>query len=183
MPETTEALFPNIRDALNLLKSPLFQDFMALVAAFQTEGKDDDKAAFKQLLIDAGQDNLAPYVDVLYDVVLAIIAAAKGLTKEEESLDPQILTSGIFGGGKTRFFPCVRIRAARIYAREQDITIGAALKKINDKITDAQIEGFAAQTGVTVGAIGDGHILQFIVDHGPEIMAIIRLILMALMAA
>lgn len=181
MPDAkTEALFPNLRDAINLLNSPLFHDFVALVAAFRTPGKDDDKAAFSAILKDAGLPEMADLVDPLYDLVLAIIGS---LGTQEAKIFPMAGPEKFFGPKKSRFHPCIRIRAARQYAKENGGSIGAALLLIRQKITDEQIDGFALKAGVTVGAIGDGHILQWIVDHGPEIMAIIKLILAALMAA
>lgn len=180
-----EALFPNIRNAIDLLRSPLFHDFIALVAAFQTPDKADDKAAFAQLLTDAGMPEMAGMVEPLYDLVMAIIASVNGgKPKEPESEEIRLMAvspEGIFGSKKTRFHPCIRIRAARQYAKEAGISIAAAVKKLRG-ITDEQIDGFAVEAGVNVGAIGDGKILQWIIDHGPEIMAIIKLIIAALMA-
>jgi len=173
------ALFPNIRSALDFLKSPLFHDFMALFAASQTPGKDDDKAAFKQLLIDGGMPDMADLVDPLYEIIVTLMNTLKSAAPEEQQ---SIRVGGFFGAKKSQFHPCIRIRAAREYAKENGVSIGSALVKVRT-ITDEQIDEFATQAGLNVGQIGDGKILQWIIDHGPQIMEIIRLILAALMAA
>jgi hypothetical protein len=69
----------------------------------------------------------------------------------------------------------VENRAAARLANEMDITTDEARKEIEAQIDDGTFDQIAEEHGVPT-TLGDGKILQWLTDHGPQIKAMIEFI-------
>lgn len=193
---TTEAMFPNIRDAIDLLKSPLFHDFIALFAAFQTTDKADDKAAFEKLLTDAGYPEMAGLVEPLFDLITILSGQ---FTPNADNSDGLIRVGGI-GGHGIHWLAVVRMRhdAARDAAIQTGKSFRECYDAAQDTVTATAMASAMMTAGVPVeafsvaiedgkvGALFDGHIIQQIQDWiatHPEQWAAIKKIFLALILA
>ncbi len=190
-PAQMEALFPNLRDAADFLKSPLFHHFIELVAAFRTESKDDDKAAFAALLIDAGMPEMAGMVEPLYDLVILLMSTFA------KSTDPVVMMAG---GGLIHRLVIKKMQrdAAHDAAKETGKSFHECYSVANDVVTPAAMAAAMVACGVPpetfsmapkgegVGALFDGHIAKRIKDWiatHPEQWAAIKKIVLALILA
>ncbi len=68
-----QGIFGDMKKAIDLIRSPVFKDVLAVIAAVQTPGLDDDKAAISKLLIDAGKPQAAELVGPLFDLITGLI--------------------------------------------------------------------------------------------------------------
>lgn len=198
--EKVGALFPNIRGAIDLIKSPIFHDLVDMVAALQTPGKEDDKAAFIAILKDAGMPEVAAYADPLFDFVIALLAVK---TSVAETGPIKLMASTAGPGGRVHPFAVFIARnetardlmadkgygyfKARSYAVQavKSSTISEALAAAGAPVGCLAFDAPDVAEGNT-GAMFDGHIIEQFnkwKEANPETWAAIKKFILSLIMA
>ena len=91
------------------------------------------------------------------------------------------MSEAVAGIGDRLYLRIARTWAAGILRREHGFGFREAREAVDD-LDPAMVADLAAAQGSSVGAIGDGEILQWLVDHREEflklVMAIVQIVLM-----
>lgn len=186
-----QGIFGDGKRAIELIRSPIFKDFVNLVAALSTPDKEDDKDAIKKLLIDANAPEMAALVDPFYDLVVALVGTFGGLKPQvgapegfkiaatvEAAAVAEVKTA-VKGG--LIFRGLVRRNLAKELAAKTGMSVRNAAKLVDKHITDDHIGVAAAAAGFSASQIGDGGLIknffQWIYDHKDQILQVISALL------
>lgn len=137
------------------------------IAAFVADTTNQiDDAVFAELQLDVDFAGLAASAT---NYVRGMLGLSVG--------SPSIFAPPTVAAGPPKLFlGLVRARLVAETMKAKGVSRAAA-RKIVAGITDSQILAVAETKGIGVGAIGDGKILQWLVTHGPELLALVMKLL------
>jgi hypothetical protein len=167
-----------IGDVVTTVNAQLFvHDRLAEIAAFVagTENQIDD-AVFAEISLDVDFDTLTANTVIWARAWLGLGGGVRGTGTSTPSVMFAPRPMQADGRLPGLFLGIVRGRMATELAKKKGISRSDARTLVNAK-SDDEILRAAEAAGAPMGAIGDGTILNWLIAHGPDILALIMKIL------